>query len=269
METIKNKLTLLVLALTFLSATANAIDLTAPYGTVSVTGSSYINNMNVVWKINTGVAKRLILNYSLSTENNWDYVRIYQLDDNGARVGNALLNACGAKSGRIITNLANGRAEIVFYTDGSVCGSSNLWGFSIDYEMDNSLFVAGDLDVNQNAYINGNVEVGTLNTSATSNLLVNGTIKAWELTITETGWADFVFDEDYKLPCLKSVEQHIQNNGHLPEIPSAADVKANGINLADIQVKLLQKIEELTLYVIKQQKEIEELKRGRGVSVLK
>jgi len=269
METIKNKLIVLVFALTLITASVYAIDLTDPYGSASITGTSYVNNMNVSWKINTGQSKRVILNYYVNTENNYDYVRIYQLDNNGVRVGNALLEACGTKSGTIITNLANGRAEIVFTSDGSVNGANGLWGFSVDYDMDNSLFVPGNLDVTQNAYINGNVEVGTGSQYSSSSLLVNGTIKAWELTITESGWADYVFDENYKLPSLKSVEQHIQTNGHLPEIPSATEVKANGINLADIQVKLLQKIEELTLYVIKQQKEIEELKRLKAVSALK
>ena len=122
-------------------------------------------------------------------------------------------------------------------------------------------YISGNLEVASSAYVTGNVEVGLGNSSATSNMLVNGTIKAWELTITQTGWADFVFKKNYQLPTLKSVEKHILAKGHLPEIPSAAEVKTNGVNVADMQVKLLQKIEELTLYIIKQQKEIDELKK--------
>ena len=239
--------------------------LTTPSGSASIVGSAYINNMNVTWKINTGINKRLILTYNLGTENNYDYVRIYELNDAGVRVGNPILVACGEESGRIITSTANGRAEIEFKSDGSVCGLYNtyLWGFEVNYEIDNTVYIPGDLDVNQNSYVNGNVEIGTKNANATSTLLVNGTIKAWELTITESGWADYVFDENYHLPSLKSVEKHILNNGHLPEIPSATDVKSNGVNLAEMQVKLLQKVEELTLYVIKQQKEIDELKKAK------
>ena len=123
--------------------------------------------------------------------------------------------------------------------------------------------VSGDIETSRNAYFSGDVSVGTRNQSASSNLLVNGTIKAWELNITQTGWADFVFKKNYQLPTLKSVERHILANGHLPEIPTATEVKTNGVNVADMQVKLLQKIEELTLYIIKQQKEIDELKMAK------
>lgn len=73
-------------------------------------------------------------------------------------------------------------------------------------------------------------------------------------------WSDFVFDKNYKLQSLSSVEEFINKHKHLPEIPSAKEVAANGIDIAEMDAKLLQKIEELTLYVIQQQKEINELK---------
>lgn len=74
-------------------------------------------------------------------------------------------------------------------------------------------------------------------------------------------WSDFVFENDYDLPTLEEVEEHIAENGHLPEIPSEAEVTENGINLGEMDAKLLQKIEELTLYLIEQNKEIKELKK--------
>lgn len=73
-------------------------------------------------------------------------------------------------------------------------------------------------------------------------------------------WSDFVFDDDYELKSLNEVEDYINENKHLPEIPSAEEVCKEGLDLAKMDAKLLQKIEELTLYVIQQQKEIEELK---------
>jgi hypothetical protein len=76
-----------------------------------------------------------------------------------------------------------------------------------------------------------------------------------------SNWADFVFDESYELRPLKEVESYISKHKHLPEIPSTKDVHENGIDLAEIDAKLLQKIEELTLYVIQQQKEIEGLRQ--------
>jgi hypothetical protein len=65
-----------------------------------------------------------------------------------------------------------------------------------------------------------------------------------------TRWSDFVFDADYKLKPLADVEAFIDKNHHLPEVPSATEVMNNGIDVAEIDAKLLQKIEELTLYII-------------------
>jgi len=73
-------------------------------------------------------------------------------------------------------------------------------------------------------------------------------------------WSDFVFDDDYELRSLNEVESYIKENKHLPEIPSAEEVCREGLDLAKMDAKLLQKIEELTLYIIQQQKEIDELK---------
>jgi hypothetical protein len=108
---------------------------------------------------------------------------------------------------------------------------------------------------------NGNVGIGTTN-PGTWELAVNGNIRAKEIKV-ETGWSDFVFENDYKLPTLQDVENHIKEKGHLKDIPSAKEVKENGIFLGKMDSKLLQKIEELTLYTINQQKEIEILKEEK------
>jgi len=104
---------------------------------------------------------------------------------------------------------------------------------------------------------NGNVGIGTTDPGAWK-LAVNGKIRAKEIKV-ETGWADFVFEEEYQLPTLKEVENHIKEKGHLKDIPSAKEVEENGIFLGEINAKLLQKIEELTLYVIEQNKRINQL----------
>lgn len=100
---------------------------------------------------------------------------------------------------------------------------------------------------------NGYVGIGT--TSPQAKLHVNGTIKA-----PVTDWSDFVFYDDYELPSLEEVESHIEENGHLQDIPSEEDVMKNGVNLTQMDAKLLQKIEELTLYLIEQNKELKDLK---------
>lgn len=105
---------------------------------------------------------------------------------------------------------------------------------------------------------NGNLGIGTDNPNGWR-LAVNGKIKAKEIKV-ETELRDVVFCNNYNLPTLKEVENHINEKGHLKDIPSAKEVEKNGISLGEMDSKLLQKIEELTLYTIQQQKEIEELK---------
>jgi len=121
------------------------------------------------------------------------------------------------------------------------------------------LDVNGSGKFNGNFYVlNGNVGIGT--TNPTAKLAVNGTIMAKEINITLTGWSDFVFHSSYKLRTLGEVEKFIKANNHLPEIPSETEVKENGISVGEMNAKLLQKIEELTLYVIDLQKQVNELK---------
>jgi len=98
------------------------------------------------------------------------------------------------------------------------------------------------------------------NTPVDELLTVNGTIHAKEVRVDLTGLADFVFHPSYSLMPLHEVEQYVKTNSHLPEIPSAAEVSKNGLSMGEMQNKLLQKVEELTLYVIEQQKEINQLK---------
>ena len=87
---------------------------------------------------------------------------------------------------------------------------------------------------------------------------VDGKIIAKEVEVKLDVWADYVFKKNYKLRTLEEVEKHIQENGHLPNIPSASEVEKNGINIGEMNTKLLEKIEELTLYSIEQNKLIKE-----------
>ena len=121
---------------------------------------------------------------------------------------------------------------------------------------------SSEFDVNgtissHNLLTSGSIGIGTINTEGYK-LAVNGIIRAKEIKV-ESDWADFVFKKDYKLPTLKEVETHINENGTLPGIPSEAEVKANGVNLAETNALLLQKIEELTLYIIQQEKRMESM----------
>jgi hypothetical protein len=101
----------------------------------------------------------------------------------------------------------------------------------------------------------GNVGIGT--TAPTHKLSVKGTIRAQEIVVDNTNWADYVFEEDYRLAPLAEVESHIKAKGHLPGIPSAAEVAEHGVSMGDMQAKLLSKVEELTLHLIAQEKKLE------------
>jgi hypothetical protein len=104
--------------------------------------------------------------------------------------------------------------------------------------------------------VDGNVGIGT-NQTGNYKLSVEGTIRARKVRVDPGTWADYVFESNYKLRPLKEVEKYIQQEKHLPDVPSAAAIKKEGLDVGDNQVVLLKKIEELTLYVIQQQKQLE------------
>lgn len=113
------------------------------------------------------------------------------------------------------------------------------------------------------AYRNGNVAIGTSSTTdgfISYKLSVDGKVRATSVKVYND-WADFVFEKDYTLPSLPEVESFILQNGHLKDIPSAEQVAKEGIDLGQMNKRLLQKVEELTLYVIALNKEIEALKK--------
>lgn len=103
------------------------------------------------------------------------------------------------------------------------------------------------------------VGIGTINTGS-HKLAVEGTIGAREIKVESSGWSDFVFEKDYPLKSLYELEDFINKNKHLPDIPNESEVLENGIELGKMDAKLLQKLEELTLYIIQQQKAIDQLK---------
>lgn len=114
---------------------------------------------------------------------------------------------------------------------------------------------------------NGKLFLGTSGNSSCSDcsdyrLFVKNGIRTEKIKVdiaSANAWADYVFRKDYKLKSLEDVEKHIEEKGHLPNIPSAKDVVENGINLGEMNAKLLEKIEELTLYVIQLNKDIKKL----------
>lgn len=136
---------------------------------------------------------------------------------------------------------------------------ANYSGFGGGLESSSALrfSVNGNPQSSPALFINSNGQTGIGTTSmGTHQLAVEGTIGAREIKVEASGWSDFVFENGYDLRTLEEVEGHINENGHLPEIPSEAEVTENGINLGEMNAKLLQKIEELTLYMIDMNKQM-------------
>lgn len=156
---------------------------------------------------------------------------------------------------------------------GNVCIGYQA-GYGYDANGSNKLYIAnsatptpliyGDFSTNQ-LVINGSLGVGVTlaNNPNGYKFAVNGKIGAKEVQIenTSTTWPDYVFKNDFKLRSLADVESFIKANGHLPEIPSEKQVKQEGIKVGEMNAKLLQKIEELTLYLIEANKRIDDLSK--------
>lgn len=164
-----------------------------------------------------------------------------------------------------------------------VSGNNNVFlGFRTGYHNNgsNNVFIgskAGEKETGSNKFYldNSNTSTPLLYGNFSTNQLgintnnipsgyafaIKGKAIAEEIKVQlQTAWPDFVFYDTYMLPSLEEVEDHINKKGHLKNIPSAKEVEKNGILLGEMDAKLLQKIEELTLYIIQQNKDINELK---------
>jgi len=124
---------------------------------------------------------------------------------------------------------------------------SSIWG---DLYFASLPVTGAGMQTLTDAQVKNNIKLHITNT---------GKLKAKEIEVTLANWPDFVFGKDYKLPSLSEVEQFVTQNQHLPNVPSAAEVEANGVNVGEMNAKLLQKVEELTLYIIQIEKRLSEV----------
>lgn len=217
----------------------NTIFSVNPLGESFIAGDFKVNdNLHVIGNIGVGTTAP---SFPLSVRN-----------DNG--VINTVHNL--ASFSRFEAGTGNAGLNIHYEANGTDVTRTLLYfpgGIGVSFRV----FNQGPLDV---LHLNSNGSVG-INTTETGNhnLAVEGSIGAREVVVEAGNWSDFVFDQFYKLPTLEEVEKHIIQNGHLPEIPTEAEVVENGINLGDMDAKLLQKIEELTLYMINMNKHVKQL----------
>ena len=188
--------------------------------------------------------------------NKGDVVQTLRSNNNGVEIGNS--RGFNDRKAWILARHSSvssyGKYYSVLHLQPDVGDKSQYKGVSIGYSSGTNLPVGTHLAVN------GKVGIGT--TSPDSELTVNGHIHAQEVKVDlNVPGPDYVFKEGYDLKSLEEVQNHIHKHGHLPNIPSAKEMEANGIDLGEMNLKLLEKIEELTLYAIAQQKTIEQLEK--------
>jgi hypothetical protein len=167
---------------------------------------------------------------SPSAVSNSDYIGVSNYE---AYDGSEFLSGVAGFGARVNGSVATGSVptDLFFWTSGG--------------GIDNNPYTNGHVRMVVSS--TGNVGIGT--TSPQQSLDVHGTIAAQEVIVTTSG-ADYVFGPDYRLPSLTEVAAYISDHHHLPDIPSAAEMKEKGVGVADMQAKLLAKIEELTLHMI-------------------
>ena len=163
------------------------------------------------------------------------------------------------------TNLQNSinRNKLLFHSSGIVGETEHGFKFSWRNDDMSLRYAVMEFAADGNVYFPGNIHIGARSSNNSHDgyrFSVNGKIRAHEVKVY-TGWADYVFADNYELLTLEETEAYINENKHLPGIPSAEEVEANeGVNVGEMQKLQMAKIEELTLYMIAMKKELEKLK---------
>ncbi|TYP76862.1 hypothetical protein [Aquimarina intermedia] len=227
-------------------------------------------------------------------------IRMYSQDCNCNSFANDVIMGTNVGEGKLTTNSADNELFNFFHprwrggwkwTTNSSQGTTNIMQLKSLYDKGTSIDLSlgsgtGSISLTSNIVDNGVFDFyiprwrgGWKWTTASSNgkvtamqlhnknnggdieLRLDGNLITKEVEVKLNVWADYVFNTSYNLLPLKKVEEYINSNGHLPNIPSEEDVLKNGILLGEMNTKLLEKIEELTLYLIDQQKQIDDLKK--------
>jgi len=175
----------------------------------------------------------------------------------GSAIGIALTNGNGYLGFNALRNVSAGTWALANTSTGN--------GGGIMYST-----TAGDIVFTSIASTNTTTSQTVTDASVNGNAMLRitpTTVLAKQIQVKTSVWADYVFNKDYKLRPLQEVEAYISANNHLPEVPSESEVVKDGINVSEMNATLLKKVEELTLYMIQQQKEM--IQQQKEIEALK
>ncbi|MCU0326529.1 MAG: hypothetical protein MUF45_14955 [Spirosomaceae bacterium] len=161
-------------------------------------------------------------------------------------------------SNTVLSNLLVHKSTSANFGSAVFKGTTHYSHFHFDTNEDT--YIRGGKDGSHviiNDIVGGNVGIGVY--PYTYKLEVNGTARTKEV-IVETGWADYVFEDNYKLKSIDELEAFVKENKHLPNIPKASEIETNGLKVGETNKAMMEKIEELALYIIQLKKEIDVLK---------
>jgi hypothetical protein len=203
-------------------------------------GTTTAANMNLISSNNIGATLKPDGNFGIGVTN-----PAYKLDVNGRM----RLRHNGVTSGIWFNNSANVESSFIGqYTDNLLGIFGNAWQFAVNRN-DGTVYMGST-----------NLDAENLALGAGYKLRVFGKIIGEEVRVQlKTAWPDYVFEKDYKQLSLNELEKFVNDNKHLPNIPSAKEIEKDGQHLGEIQRKMMEKIEELTLYIIEQDKRIKSL----------
>lgn len=202
--------------------------------------------------------------------NTWNPTTNLHVTGSSIITGNAKLGSLtvttGAGAGKVLTSDAAGNATWQtpaaggsgWAQGGTTVGAVKLLGTIDNYDLP---IITNNVE-RMRISSNGNVGIGIANIGTDYKLYVSGNIRARKVRVDQQNWPDYVFSRNYQLMPLTDLEQFIEKNRHLPDMPSAKEVSKEGLDVGSNQAALLKKIEELTLYIIEQHKRIEALEKA-------